>query len=124
MADVTEPQQAVQAYLQVFDRRDLPGCMEFFADDAAINFITGVYRGRRAIEEWHRDRFAADVHVTRLEEVRAKGDQVSVDAVVTSKVLKMWRFNSVAGTATFTFREGKIKDAKFGLRAAIPFEGW
>ncbi len=121
---MTDPRDVIGAYLQAFDQRDLPRCMEFFAEDAAINFATGVYRGKQAIEEWHKDRFAAEFQVVRVDDVRAQGDAVMVDAVITSKVVKMWRFKSVSGTATFLFHEGKIKDAKFGLRTTIPFEGW
>lgn len=124
MEQMTDPREAVQAYLQLFDQRDLPRCMEFFAEDATISFVTGVYRGRQAIEEWHKDRFAADARVTRVDDVRTQGDAVIVDAVVTSKVARMWRFSAVSGTATFTFQDGKIKGAKFGLRTSIPFEGW
>lgn len=120
----TDPRGMVQAYLQAFDQRDLSRCMEFFADDATINFATGVFRGRQAIQEWHGDRFAADLRVIRIDDVRREGDAVMVDAVVTSKVVKAWRFKSVSGTATLTFRDGKICEAKFGLRSMFPFEGW
>lgn len=114
----------VEAYLKAFEQRDLARCLECFADDATIDFAIGVYRGKRAIEEWHKDRFAADLRVTRIDDIRTLSDSVVVDAVATSKVARSWGIGSVAGTATFVFQDGKIKEATFGLRMAIPIEGW
>jgi uncharacterized protein (TIGR02246 family) len=114
----------VQDYLEAFERRDRSRCMEFFAEDATINFALGVYRGRQAIEEWHDDRFRADLRVLRVENVRVQGDTATVDAIATSKVAKAWRVNSVAGTVTLVFRGGKIQEGKFHLRTRIPLEGW
>jgi len=120
----TDLQAVVQDYLQAYDQRDLARCMDFFAEDAIVHFALGTYRGQQAIEQWHKDRFAADLRVIRVDEVRTQGDTVIVDAVATSKVAKTWRFDSVAGTATFVFQQGKIKEVKFGLRTTMPLEGW
>lgn len=120
----TDLQAVVQDYLQAYDQRDLARCMDFFAEDATVHFALGTYRGQQAIEEWHKDRFAADLRVTRIDEIRTQGDTVIVDAVATSKVAKAWRFDSVAGTATFVFQQDKIKEMKFGLRTTMPLEGW
>lgn len=115
---------AVREYLEAFNSRDLSRCMEFFADDARLDFAMGVYRGTKAIEEWHTKRFEADLRVLRVERVRSDGDTVTVDALATSKVAKAWKFPSVAGVVTFLFDQGKIKHGKFRLRTAIPVEGW
>jgi len=98
--------------------------MSFFANDATIHFAMGTYRGPKAIEDWHKDRFAADLRVLRIDEIRIEGDTVIIDAVATSRVARAWRFNSVAGRVTIVFGQGKIKEARFGLRTALPVEGW
>jgi hypothetical protein len=119
-----ELEATIATYLQAFDSRDLARCTDFFAEDASIHFGLGTYRGRQAVEEWHKDRFAADVRVVRVERVASEGDSVKVDAVVTSRVARAWRFNSVAGTGSFVFNQGKITEAKFSLRMSLPLEGW
>jgi ketosteroid isomerase-like protein len=120
----TELQATIQDYLQAFDERDLSKCVDFFTEDAMIDFASGIYRGKQAIEEWHKDRFGADLRVLRVEGIKPKGSTVTVDLVVTSKVARAWRINSAAGRATVVFDQGKIKEARFGLRMALPIEGW
>jgi len=120
----TDLEAMTKAYLQAYDQRDLSECMGFFAEDAIIRFAMGVYKGKQAIEEWHKDRFGADLRMIRVEGTRIQGDKVIVDAIATSKTAKAWGFDSVAGTATFVFQGGKIKQVKFGLRMSIPLEGW
>ena len=120
----TDLEAMIRAYLQCYDQRDLAGCMGFFAEDATIHFAMGTYRGPQAIEEWHEDRFKADLRVIRVDEIVTQGDTVTVDAVVTSKVAKAWRFDSVAGRVDVIFEGDKIKEATFGLRTTLPFEGW
>jgi hypothetical protein len=114
----------VKAYLEAYDERDLDGCLDFFAEDAIINFAMGVFRGRPAIEEWHQDRFKADLRITRIDKIKVKGEKVTVDGVITSKTAKAWGFDSVAGRATLQFQNGKIRQVKFGLRMSLPLEGW
>ncbi len=120
----TDLEATVHAYLEAFEQRDLDKCVAFFADDAKIHFGPGVYQGREAIAGWHQDRFNAEFEVLKIDKIRVKGKQVIVDAVGTSKVARQWRFNSIAGKATFTFDDGKIKEVSFGLRMAIPLERW
>jgi ketosteroid isomerase-like protein len=115
---------AIAAYLEAYDQRALSTCMDFFAQDATILFAMGTYRGHQAIEKWHQDRFAADLRVTRVDEVKMDGDTVIVDVTATSKVARAWRFDSVAGRVTVVFRQGKIHKAEFGLRTALPIERW
>lgn len=120
----TDLQATIQAYLRAFDQRDLSRCMNFFVENATIDFASGIYRGTQAIEGWHKDRFAADLRVLRVDAIRAQGNTVTVDVVATSNVARAWRVNSVAGRATVVFQDGKIKEARFGLRMALPIEGW
>lgn len=120
----TDLQAVVEAYLQAYDERDLARCMDFFAEDATIHFGMAVYRGRHAIEEWHEDRFAADLRVIRIDEIRVQGHTVIADVVVTSKRTKSWRLDPLGGRATVALEEGEIKEVKFGLRTSLPVEGW
>jgi ketosteroid isomerase-like protein len=114
---------AVNAYLEAYDQRDLAACIDFFSEDATIHFGLGVYRGRQAIEEWHRDRFAADLRITRVEGIRPRGSTVVVDGVATSNTARAWGFDEVAGRATIVFHGEKIGEVKFGLRTSV-LEGW
>ena len=114
----------VESYLKAFDDRDLSRCLEFFAEDARIDFAMGVYKGSKAIEEWHAKRFEADLRVIRVERIRSNGDTVTVAAIATSKVAQAWKFPSIAGAVTFVFDRGRIKQGKFRLRPPIPIEGW
>jgi len=98
--------------------------MDFFAEDATIDFASGIFQGRQEIEGWHQDRFQADLRVLRVDEIRRQGDTVIVDVVATSQRAKVWRLKSVAGRATVVFEQGKIKTVTFGLRMALPLEGW
>ena len=117
-------QAAVQAYVEAFDTRDLPRCIDFFAEDATLTWLMGSYRGKQAIEKWHKDRFAANLRIVRLEEVRFQGNAVIIDVIVSSDRLKTWRMDPLSGRATYLFQEGKIKDARFSLRGANPLDGW
>ena len=117
-------QAVVQAYLQAFKARDLSRCLDFYAEDATIDFQSGLYRGREDIEEWHKERFAADLRVVRVDEIRVQGNTVILEAVATSNRLKAWRIANLTGTATFVFQQGKIKETKFGLRMSNLLEGW
>lgn len=117
-------QAVVEDYLRAFDQRDLDRCMSFFADDATIDFASGIYRRKQAIEEWHKKRFAADLRVKHIEKIKVQNGTVIVDAVASSKVAKAWRFDSIAGTMIFSFQQGKIKEVNFALRTSIPLEGW
>src|ERR671922_2142320 len=85
----------VGAYWSAFEARDLAGCVSLYAEDATLRFLFGSYEGRSAIEEWHRDRFAADVHLVRLEDVTVKDDTVVVQAVATSRRLRLFRIEKV-----------------------------
>lgn len=117
-------ESTVRAYLEAYSSRDLARCLDFFAADAKIDFASGIYSGRAAIQEWHQDRFAADMRVLRIDKVKVVGETVVVDLVANSKVVKQWRLNSLKGRVTLTFEGGKIRNAEFGLRGALPFEGW
>lgn len=114
----------VTDYLDAFDARDLERCLTFYADAATIDFANGVYRGKQAIEEWHQDRFKADLRVLEVDSIRAEGTTVVIDVVGTSQLARAWRFNTIPGRVKLTFEEAKIKDAKFSLRPGFSFDKW
>ncbi len=108
-----DPRTAVESYLQAFDARDLPRCIEFYNDDAILTFGPGLFRGRQAIEQWHKDRFAADMRILKLEDIEVHGSTVTIRGVVTSKKLKLFKVGSLGGTGTFVVQQGKIKELRF-----------
>jgi ketosteroid isomerase-like protein len=121
----TDLHSVIRDYLEAFDRRDLDRCMRFFAEDCRIDFAFGIYRGTEAIVGWHKDRFKAEMRVLRVEQIKVDGQTVVVDLVVTSEVATRWRLPTVAGRVNLVFGPGNlIRDASFGLRTAIPIEGW
>ncbi len=119
-----EMKSMIQDYLDAFHQRDLARCLNFYDENAKINFATGVYEGRPAIEGWHKDRFEANLQVLQLEKIAVRGETVVVDATVTSKRLQKWRINSLAGKASVLVRNGKIKEIRFDLRMYNPLEAW
>lgn len=109
-------EEIIRAYLDSFEARDLKRCVGFFAEDAVIHFQTMSYRGRKAIEQWHSDRFEADLRVKCLESIRINLDTVSIDAVVSSKRLAAWMVNQIGGHVTVRFEMGKIKEYRLSAR--------
>ncbi|MCB0199915.1 MAG: nuclear transport factor 2 family protein [Anaerolineae bacterium] len=113
----------VQTYLDAFAARDLAACLEHFAQTATILFAGGVYRGREAIEDWHKERFKADLRLLYLEDIRVEGDVVVVEAVATSKRLRLFKIDNLSGLVTLRLDQNQIIEAEFGLRMNNP-EYW
>jgi ketosteroid isomerase-like protein len=109
-----------EAYLDAFHKRELDRCVDFFHDDATIDFNMTAYKGRQAIIDWHKDRFEADLKMLRLNNVSVKGDTVTVDGVATSKRLVAWKAKSIAGRVTMRFVDGKIASGKLSARMTNP----
>lgn len=107
---------AARAYLDAFEARDLDKCLAFYADDARLFFQMVAFQGRPAIENWHAQRFEANLQVARLDSLTVKGNTATIDANVTSNTLKAWRLPSLNATVSLVFENGKIKEAKFGPR--------
>jgi hypothetical protein len=110
----------VEAYLQAFDAQDVERCLAFFNDDATVDFQMAVYRGRDAIADWHRDRFAANLKMARLDSISVKGSTVVVNGVVTSKRLAAWNVKALSGRVTMGFANGKIQTGKLTARITNP----
>ena len=121
-----DPQTVVEAYLRAFDERDLPRCVELYDEDGFLvfgppAFGLGRFRGKKAIEQWHRDRFAGGMKIVEVEETRVDGDKVTIHAVATSPVLKSIHLDDFRGTATFVVQQGKIIELRMGLRRGYRF---
>ena len=116
MVQTTEPEARVKAYIEAFEERRLSDCLDFFDENATLSFHTSHYKGRSEIEGWHKDRFAADLRLVRVDAITADGDSVTVDAVGTSKKLRAWRINNINGVISIQFQGDKIRDLKFNAR--------
>ena len=106
----------LDAYLEAFRARDLERCIQCYAEGALLEFAGSSCRDRQALENWHRDRFLANVAVLRIDGVAADGAVVTVDGTVTSDRLKTWRISALPARAKFVLRDGKIAEARFGAR--------
>ena len=102
----------VQAYLESFADQNLATCMEFFTDDGTLTFLTKHFNSREEIEDWHRERLAANVKLFSLDSVYARGDTVIAEAVITSRRLARWRIK-LRGRAHVHLDGDKIKDIDF-----------
>lgn len=116
----TDLKALAEAYLDAFHKRDLERCVDFFTDDATIDFNMTAYNGRQAVIDWHKERFEADLKMLRLNSISVKGDTVTVDGVATSKRLVAWKAKSIAGRVTLRFADGKIKSGKLAARMTNP----
>jgi ketosteroid isomerase-like protein len=103
-------------YLKAFDARDLERCLSFCNEDATFHFLWRSFRGRKGIEKWHRERFAADLRVTRVDAISVEGNTVTVDVIVASNKLKARKVNQMGGRITLRLERGALKDVKFALR--------
>ena len=110
-----------QAYLDAFHARDLQRCLEFYADDAVVDFNKTVYAGWQSITEWHKDRFEADLRLIKMNSMTVEGDTVTVDGAVASKRLAAWRLKALSGRVTMRFENGKIKHGALSPRMTNPF---
>jgi ketosteroid isomerase-like protein len=118
-----DPQAAIKDYLGAFEKHDLDRCLGFFADDATVSFMGGVFKGRSAIEEWHKERWSADLKITNVGQVKVKDQTVQLEVTVTSKRLKAFLVNNMGGRAMVRFDQGKIREMKLAPRMANIFGG-
>jgi hypothetical protein len=109
-----------RAYLDAFAARDLGRCLAFYAENASIDFQVASVRGRPGVEQWHRDRFAANLRLVRLESLEVRGDSVVVDGVVASDRLAAWGLDELGGRLTLSIELGKVTRARFTPRMMNP----
>jgi ketosteroid isomerase-like protein len=126
MEDKVAPEVDLEAltrqYLDAFEARDLERCVGFFHEDATIDFQNTIYRGRKGIEDWHKDRFAANLKMIRLDSITVNGDTVLVDGAAASKRLAAWKISSLNGRITIRFEDGKIRQGKLAPRLTNPID--
>jgi|SRR5277367_1803809 len=118
MADL---EAITREYLSAFDARDVDKCVGFFAEDGVVDFQDVEYEGRQALAEWHQERFAANLRLNKIENVRTKGETVIVDAVASSDRLKAWKINSLKSRIEAKFTGDKIQHAKLTARVTSMF---
>ena len=106
-------QLITNAYLDAFAARDLERCLTYFSDYAVLQFHVSTFRDKKGIEQWHKDRFAADLRLVRIDEMETDGDTVRIEGVITSKRLRAWLVNEMEGMVTIRFEQGRMKHVKF-----------
>ena len=108
----------VSEYLNALEERDLERCLGLFADNATVTFFT-TFKGQQGIEKFHRDRFAADMQIVRIDAIEATGDTVVVDLAVATKKLAAARIKALPGRATIRIEQGKIASMKLGMSPSL-----
>ena len=124
VAEEASPQTLIESYLDAVREKDLERCLDFYAEDATVHFMKGVFKGKEAISGWHKDRFDAEMEIVKISKINTDRDKVTIDASVTSKKLRAWKIGKLAGKATFRIQDGKIKETRLSPRLYNPFEGW
>jgi hypothetical protein len=108
-------------YMAAFDERDVEKCLAFFADDAVVHFQDVEYQGRDALREWHNERFAANLRLSKIDNVRVKGETVTVDAVASSDRLAAWKIKSLKSRIEAKFAGDLIEEVKLTARMTNMF---
>jgi hypothetical protein len=108
-------------YLAAFQARDVEKCLGFFAEDGSVDFQDVEYAGRQALEDWHKERFQANLKIDKIENIKVKGDKVTVDAVVSSDRLSAWKIRSLKSRIEANFSGDKIHEAKLTARITNMF---
>ena len=121
VAPQTDLKTLAQSFLDAFHARDTQRCLDFFADDATVDFNKTIYAGKQGVADWLKDRFDADLKMIKMNSITADGDTVVVDGAVTSKRLAAWRLKALSGRVTMKFENGKIKYGKLAPRMTNPF---
>jgi ketosteroid isomerase-like protein len=121
VAPQTDLKTLAQAYLDAFHARDMERCLDFFTDDATVDFNKTLYTGKQGITDWHKDRFEADLKLIKTNSMTADGDTVTIDGAVSSKRLAAWRLKALSGRVVLRFENGKIKYGKLSPRMTNPF---
>jgi hypothetical protein len=124
MAPQIDAQHVMEQYLTAFKARNLEGCMSYFSPDATLEWMMGEYTGCESIEEWHRDRFSAELNVVRVDSFSATGSSITLDVVVQSKRLASWRIPNVLGRVTAQLSGGKIQHVNFAVKSINPQQNW
>jgi hypothetical protein len=108
-------------YISAFQERDLERCLSFFSENGAVDFQDVEYEGRQALEDWHKERFQANLKIDKIDSVKVKGEKVTVDCVVSSDRLSSWKVKSLKSRIEATFEGEKIQQAKLSARMSNMF---
>ena len=100
-------------YQRAFKQRDLTKCMSFFHGDATVKFLFATYKGYKAIEKWHKDRFEANLQLLNLESIKVEQNKVVLKMTATSKRLSTFNIKSMKGTGTYIIEKGLIVKATY-----------
>jgi len=111
----------VDSYIQAFEARELSCCLGFFHEDALLTFATGKFRGIKAIEQWHMDRFKGGMRLVEIEGIEYKDNTVIIQAKVTSPRLRIFRIENLRGIGTFVIDQDKFKEVRLELRKGYRF---
>ncbi len=120
----SELEELARAYHDAFEKRDFDACIDLYMPDSVIHFGPGSYAGMKNIEEWHRERFDADLRLTSLDETRLEGNTVSARVIAVSDKIKAWGLDSIQATLSLVFKGKKIKEARFDLLDSNTLETW
>ena len=102
-------------FVEAFNAGDLARCVEFYADDASLQFMAKTYRGKPAIEQWLQQRFAAGAQILEIRETILDGESLRLEAIVTSRKLQAWRLPRMKGRAQVKLdAAGRIVECKLG----------
>ena|SRR5579875_1300420 len=99
-------------YLAAFDERDVEKCLSFFSEDAVVDFQNVEYQGPEALREWHKERFAANLRMKKIDNIKVKGTTVIVDVVVSSDRLAAWKIHALKSKIEAKFEDEKIQEVK------------
>lgn len=99
-------------YLAAFEERDVQKCLSFFGDDAVVDFQNVEYQGYDALKEWHEERFAANLRMKKIDNVKVKGTTVIVDLVASSDRLAAWKIHALKSKIEAKFEGEKIQEVK------------
>jgi hypothetical protein len=121
-ANGISPEAVVRTYVEAMKARDLARCLDLYADDAKLIFVATTFVGKKAIEEWHKERFAAELEIVRSSEPKSKGQSAMVDVVVTSRNLKNWKISFLGGRVQVYLDDGQIKETRISPRMINPFD--
>src|ERR1017187_3964411 len=98
----------LEDYLEAFRIRDLCRCTELYAEGAILEFGGTYCRDKPCLERWHRERFASNLDLLRIDSVLVNGNVGTVRGGVIRAGLKPGGAPPLWGRAIFIIRDGKI----------------
>jgi hypothetical protein len=122
MTDTTvRTDELVAGFVEAFNAGDSARILEFFDDDASIQFMAVNYRGRETIGQWLGQRFGAGAQIMNVSGVDVSGDTLTIHAGVTSRKLQSWRLGTINGRAEMRLDgAGRIVECRLGWDGLKP----